>query len=349
MLEFLIQKKLPFAIWSLPGEREWHGIAQDDTEVDELDLSEINNAEGFIVAPFESLGSIKLIRSDIEFNSKNFSLETESEENDQSFKIMKANNELFIIDRDSYLKSCANMINCIGNGKVEKAVLSKVKAIPFDNNKLIRFFKALIREHQNALVFIYSTGNEVWIGASPEVFIEVRKNSFKTIALAGSKPANDNSDWGKKELEEQQYVSRFIEGKLINAGLRFKQSDLTTIIAGPIAHLQTIFTGRIENKQLPDLIQQLHPTPAVCGVPKEEALDLIRKIENHHRGDYTGYIGPVKRGEMSLFVNLRSAMLTNEKMYLFLGGGITAGSIPEKEWEETELKAKTLLNCYKNC
>jgi isochorismate synthase len=97
------------------------------------------------------------------------------------------------------------------------------------------------------------------------------------------------------------------------------------------------------------LLIKLHPTPAVCGIPKENAKEMIREFEKHRRGDYTGYFGPVKTGDVSLFVNLRSAFVNNNKMFLFIGGGITADSKPEKEWDETELKAKTLLNCYKNC
>ena len=349
MLQFLLQKKLPFAIWSLPGEQKWQGIAQDDLEVDQIDLYDIGKAEGFVVAPFESKGVVSIIRADIEFESKNFSLEFETEEKNQDLKIESIKEEPFIIDKESYIESCENLIESIKKGKAEKAVLSRVMLIPFDADKLIRFFTSLIKKHQQAMVFMYSTGDGVWVGASPEVLIEIKNNRFTTMALAGSKSVKDESDWGNKELEEQQYVSRFIQQKLKEVNVSYKQSDLTTIMAGPVAHLQTIFTGKIKSKQLSEMIEQLHPTPAVCGIPKEKALDLIKETESHFRYDYTGYIGPVNGGDVSLFVNLRSALISNEKMYLFIGGGITAGSVPEKEWEETELKAETLLNCYKNC
>lgn len=349
MLEFLLQKNLPFAIWSFPGERQWQGIAQDDQEVEHLDLIDIGKAEGFVVAPFESKDGISLIRADINFNSKNFSLESESEENTHDLNLETIIKEPFAIDKNSYIESCKNLIESIKKGEAEKVVLSRVKSKAFDTDKLIRFFKALIKEQQKAMVFMYSTGNGVWVGASPEVLIEIKKDRFKTMALAGSKSVDDDSDWGDKELDEQLYVTRFIQQKLNNAGIVYVESELKTIAAGPVAHLQTIFTGKIKNKQLPELIAQLHPTPAVCGIPKEKALELIRESESHLRGDYTGYIGPVKKGDLSLFVNLRSALLTSKKMHLFIGGGITSGSNPEKEWDETELKAETLLKCYKNC
>ena len=349
MLQFLIQKNLAFAIWSLPGEKKWQGIAQNDQEVDKLDLNNIGKAKGFVVAPFEPMDRISLIRADIEFDSKNFSLEIELEENIQDFIIETVIEGPFTIDRDSYIESCENLIESIKKGQAEKVVLSRVMSIPFDADKLVRFFTSLIREHQKAMVFMYSTGNGIWVGDTPEVFIEIKNNRFTTMALAGSKPVNDDSDWGNKELEEQDYVSRFIQQKLKDANVSFKKSDFTTISAGPVAHLQRVFTGKIKSNQLSDLMEQLHPTPAVCGIPKEKALDLIKETESHLRDDYTGYIGPVNGSNVSLFVNLRSALLTNKKMNLFIGGGITAASIPKKEWEETELKAKTLLNCYKNC
>jgi isochorismate synthase len=142
---------------------------------------------------------------------------------------------------------------------------------------------------------------------------------------------------------------QYIQQNLRESNIGFKQSELKTIAAGPVAHLQSIFTGTIEPNKISDIIKKLHPTPAVCGIPKEISKTLIQHTEKHIRGDYTGFFGPVNNGDINLFVNLRSALVTRDKMYLFIGGGLTSDSLPEKEWKETGLKAKTLLNCYKNC
>ena len=349
MLHFLLQKKLPFAIWSLPGSQKWQGIAQNDSEVEKLDLKGIYTANGFIVAPFKSKDKVNLIRPDIEFNSDNFSLEIEIEELETKPILTSPSEIPFIIEKAAYLESCSQLISTMKRGEAKKIVLSRVMAVSFDPDKLIRFYNALVEEHKNAMVFVYSTGDGIWIGASPEVFMETKNNRFKTVALAGSKPATDHSAWGQKEVDEQDYVTQYIKQKLRETGVVFDQSDLTTVSAGPVAHLQTEFTGKIDRDQLPIMIKKTHPTPAVCGIPKGNAMDLILEIEKHNRGDYTGFLGPVNRDDLQLFVNLRSALVTQNLLYLFIGGGITADSVPEKEWEETGLKAKTLIDCYKNC
>lgn len=349
MIQFLLQKKLAFAIWSLPGEKGWNGIAQNDNETEKLNLNEIHNANGFVVAPFETEEEVTLIRPDVVFDSKNFSIGNDWEDEQSNGLLYPDNNDCFIIDKTNYIKDCTQLIARIKKGEAAKVILSRISEKPFDSEKLLRFFESLLIKYKNAMVFLYSTGNKVWIGASPEVLIDVNRNRFKTMALAGSKPTDDRSDWGQKELDEQHYVTTYIRQQLYNSGLVFEQSKLKTIFAGPVAHLQTVFSGVIEPNKIGNTIKNLHPTPAVCGIPKANAREIIRITEKHERLDYTGYIGPVNQGNINLYVNLRSALLTAEKMFLFIGGGVTSDSIPKKEWEETGLKAKTLLDCYKNC
>jgi isochorismate synthase len=349
LLQFLLQKKLAFAIWSLPGELSWQGIAQNNNDINIIDLKDIYSAKGFIVAPFEINDGMSLIRPDIEFDSKNFSLENDSEDDTEQLFLDSEVKDITIIDKNGYLDSCEQLISRIKQGEADKVILSRVIAVPFDANKIIRFFKTLVNELKDAMVFIYSIGNEIWIGASPEIFIEIKNNQFKTVALAGSKHSDDDNAWGQKEIEEQNYVVRYVQHQLNDSGIAYNESELKTVKAGPVAHLQTIFNGKIEEAQIPIVIDKLHPTPAVCGIPKEHSKAMILETEKHFRGDYTGFIGPVNKGDMNLFVNLRSAIVTQDQMYLFVGGGLTSDSIPEKEWKETGLKALTLLNCYKNC
>jgi isochorismate synthase len=106
----------------------------------------------------------------------------------------------------------------------------------------------------------------------------------------------------------------------------------------------TEFIGELNNTNFYNLLNELHPTPAVCGIPLKEAQRIIDMTEEHERLDYTGFLGPVSPSKSHVFVNLRSAMIINQNIFLFLGGGITEGSIPEEEWKETELKANTLLD-----
>jgi isochorismate synthase len=91
------------------------------------------------------------------------------------------------------------------------------------------------------------------------------------------------------------------------------------------------------------MLNLLHPTSAVCGTPKEAALAWILQTEKHERELYSGYLGPINlASETHLFVNLRTVKIRGENAYYFAGCGITEDSIPEKEWQETQMKCQTL-------
>jgi len=94
-----------------------------------------------------------------------------------------------------------------------------------------------------------------------------------------------------------------------------------------------------------EFITNLHPTPAVCGLPKDKSLELILQTEKHNREYYAGYCGPINyQNKTDLFVNLRCMKILEDQLALFVGGGLTKDSVPTKEWDETVLKAKTLLS-----
>jgi isochorismate synthase len=121
-----------------------------------------------------------------------------------------------------------------------------------------------------------------------------------------------------------------------------------TIAAGSVVHLQTTFRARLpeaERRQLANhMLSRLHPTSAVCGMPRADALSFIRQHEGYARRFYSGYLGPVNLDSRSyLYVNLRCTQLLDSGANLYVGAGITADSVPTNEWRETELKAQTIL------
>jgi isochorismate synthase len=120
-----------------------------------------------------------------------------------------------------------------------------------------------------------------------------------------------------------------------------------TVKAGNVVHLKTRYNLSLDQikGKIGKLITDLHPTPAVCGLPRNKAYELIRKVEKYDRSFYTGFLGPWGlNSESRLFVNLRCAELKKEKLLLYIGGGLTAESDPEAEWEETIRKSQTLLS-----
>ena len=209
-------------------------------------------------------------------------------------------------------------------------------------------FAELSRRHPNAFVFCFSTPlTGCWIGASPELLLEASGNGVKTMALAGTRAAGESGEWDCKNLEEQQMVTDFISETLSGNGLDISISPLYTRNAGKVEHLCTDISASSHEPMTTDRIQsilhQLSPTPALCGTPRDVALDTIRQTERFDRGCYGGFCGPFRSpADFSLFVTLRCCCIEMEKILHLCRGGITLRSNTEAEWQETEAKASTI-------
>jgi isochorismate synthase len=256
----------------------------------------------------------------------------------------------FVIDEPTYLAQAADFIQEIATQKLSKAVFSRIKAIDFDGEKALDLFNKLCEAYPSA--FVYFVSSELfgtWVGATPETLLEVNVSNFKTMSLAGTKKASDETPWREKETMEQAYVTDFIINELRELNVaEIAQNGPYTFTAGPVKHLRTDVSFSSTELNGLKIAQVLHPTPAVSGLPRKEALKLISSTEKHDRGFYTGCIGWVEEGKSRLFVNLRCCQLQEQKAYLYLGGGFTIDSKPNEEWEETENKSKTLLNILQN-
>ena len=164
------------------------------------------------------------------------------------------------------------------------------------------------------------------------------------MSLAGTLPVDE--EWSEKEIEEQKPVTNYISEilkKYVTLS-EVEESETYNHISGNIKHLRTDFTAKIEDNRLEELIEELHPTPAVCGIPKEFCKEKIIEIEQYNREFYAGYIKIETEEEIYYFVNLRCAKIYKNQVIAFAGGGITALSSPEKEWRETELKSQAILH-----
>ena len=156
--------------------------------------------------------------------------------------------------------------------------------------------------------------------------------------------------WNQKEIEEQAMVSRYIIEQFKIIRLReFIETGPRSVRAGNMIHLKTEYTVDLKKVHFPELgtimLNLLHPTSAVCGMPKFSSLRFITANEHLNREFYSGYLGPVNMKGMSrLYVNLRCMQILRTRAVLYAGAGITHDSIPEKEWEETALKCQTLLD-----
>lgn len=243
-----------------------------------------------------------------------------------------------------------NYVQLVNKGKEEiaagsftKVVLSRQKEIAFNSSKTIETFAALCKKYPAAFVHLSSTSFGTWMGATPELLYSKKNGQGKTVSLAGTKKKEEEG-WGEKEVEEQDIVTRFILSGLKPFVKNIRLSKQNTVQIGPIAHIKKEIVFEHEGNDK-DIIEMLHPTPAVCGMPKEHSREFILENEAYDRKLYTGFIGPMEStNACSLFVNLRCMQVFENKAHLYLGAGITKDSEAEAEFEETENKSKVLLS-----
>jgi len=208
--------------------------------------------------------------------------------------------------------------------------------------------------------FVSTPESGSWIGATPELLVSVEnKSTFRTIALAGTQVYQAGVNlktvaWTQKDIEEQALVERYIISCFKKIRLReFEEHGPKTVVAGNLLHLKSEFKVDMQATNFPQLgsvmLQLLHPTSAVCGVPLDTSMEFLDKHEKYDRQYYAGYLGPVNfNNDTNIFVNLRCAQLLEDKAVLYAGAGVTIDSTPEHEWNETEMKMNTLLKIIVN-
>ncbi len=259
-------------------------------------------------------------------------------------------------DGDSDKKSFVNIvekgIRKINRNEVSKVVLARTKTIDFTKSiDYAKIYKNLCHQNRNAFVTMVAIPNNgIWIGASPELLLEKTVNgSVRSTALAGTRRKTTIvSPWGEKELNEQLMVSTFIEAILEKSGIqKYKKNGPQTRSAGAMEHIQTEFIFSMDNEQLLDfniIAQELHHSPAICGDPKQTTFDFIVDNEPFNRDYFCGFLGPVNTTKFSkLFINIRCIQFWQKTGVLYAGAGITSDSIPNDEWDETNLKCDTIL------
>ena len=254
----------------------------------------------------------------------------------------------YVYTTREYLLQAHSFLNGMHQMRLKKAVFSRVKSYSFPLEKGYQLFNLLCETYPKACVyFVSSELLGTWVGASPEILLESHGDYLFTMALAGTKRlAQKDEPWGVKEKVEQELVTQFIEEKLQLANV--KDVEIIgpyDVEAGPVVHLRTDISGTLSQNKIINLIQQLHPTPAVSGLPRDLSLNLIASVESHDRFLYSGVVGYISQNQTKLYVNLRCAQLQQELAYLYLGGGYTPDSLPELELDETENKSKTLIAC----
>ncbi|NOY37090.1 MAG: hypothetical protein GXO83_05900 [Chlorobi bacterium] len=354
MIRKLLRSGKPFAIYNLPGECVSENIVQADKFPAQVILPDHSLSSGFYFMPFSDSKTIHgyRIRPDFVFTGDQVPEDLnlfENETSDYGWNDV----QIPVFTKDEYLKKILQIKKAIQNGTVEKVVLSRPVRIPlpvdFDPEG---FYKAIQKSFPDLFsFFVHIPGVVSWAGATPELLAGKENQSLILSALAGTQSGLNRGDrvsWPDKEQYEHALVGQHILEMVRESGFPVpEQTKTETIWSGSLAHLRTIYRIPFPRGKgvFEKLICRLHPTPAVGGYPKQVALAMIRLVEGYDRGYYSGFLGPWNIGKTSeLFVNLRSVQITGTSLIIYAGGGITAGSDPEMEWEETEQKAQAMLS-----
>jgi len=347
----------PFVLYRKPLETTVTALFQQD---DHLNYVADFTEQGFVFAPFDSSDKIVLLQIDEK-------IVAECEREEIHGTAYEMGTEIDHSQKEAHIRLVQKALEEIQNGTFKKVVISRKLAV-VTQKSAFALFKELLANYSAAFCYLwYHPKVGLWLGATPEILLRTENKQLQTMSLAGTQKyvGIDNPIWEKKELEEQALVTHYIFEALKAEVDQLKISETSSVRAGNLFHLRTSVSGIMKKNTIQAIVNALHPTPAVCGLPKKATKEFILKNENYDRAYYTGFLGELNFKEQtlrsgnarnqenqvyksikkttSLYVNLRCMELKGVNAFIYVGGGITQDSDPLKEWEETVAKSTTML------
>lgn len=335
--------KLPFVIFAKPDSENVIGVFQNNDALFEIDNFSEN---GFAFVSFDGGSKYIIPKNESEVIVEQIIINDIFEEKNIDLNYSQTDKLIF-----------ENLINkgikAIQNKQFDKVVLSRKETLQIQNFDFEQVFSKLLQFYSNTFrYFFYHPKIGFWIGATPEQFLQVSENVIKTVSFAGTQSyqASETYIWPKKEQQEQQFVTDFILENLQDCTSSITFTKPYTFRAGSIVHIKTDIEAKLNSKSdFQSIINKMHPTPAVCGLPKNSTKEFILNHENYDRTFYTGFLGELNLNfetstteKSDLFVNLRCINIEDNFVNIYVGCGITKDSIPENEFFETINKSKTM-------
>ena len=341
-----------FAIYRLPHQQQCVLVDQIGGLPRELpSCAELCGCEGFVMAPFAPSADcpILLLRPDRVYtfacaDHVKALIPVDSVEN------IESQIEPQPFSHADYQVDFANFHEHLVNGEFSKLVLSRsvdIKRKP--GLTAISLFAEACRRYPRVMVALVSTPQAgTWLTATPELLLEGEQGEYRTIALAGTMGLWGTTLWSEKNKSEQLYVASYIEDCIGKFSDCCTMKGPYTVAAGDVRHLRTDFAFSLsDNQRIGDFLAALHPTPAVCGLPKQESMQFILDNESVPRRYYSGFMGPLGiEATAHLYVSLRCMEICGNEYRLHAGGGLLADSEEEAEWNETESKMQTIRRCF---
>lgn len=330
-----------FAMYRLPYAAAAYRI--DDMADEPLTLmsaSELDDVKGFVMAPFVVSADAPIIV--IRGEAKRIDLPVEN-------VLIKGVEHA---DREAYAKDFEAFHSAIVSGQFSKLVLSRCSEVVADKPFAVeKLFSEACHRYPRMMIALVSSGIAgTWLMATPEILIAADGDKWRTMALAGTMPYQGSLDcrWSQKNIAEQKFVADYISQCLQPFVMDMEVSEPYTVRAGNVVHLRSDFSFCFNKdaacgRGIGNVVEALHPTPAVCGLPKQEAMDFILDNETGDRRYYSGYFGPWNiAGESSLFVSLRCMEISGCHCFMHAGGGLLADSVEQSEWNETVIKMEAM-------
>ncbi len=334
----------PFALYRLPGEVTATRITARNA-ASLSSCSQLDGQSGFVIAPFIPSSHEPIILIEPEEVSEY----VPCSDNGLSIPYQEAD---AAAEREAYAQAFALFHHRLTEGAFRKVVLARKKSLTLgaEVEALRLFDRACALYPQQMIVLVSAHGCGTWLMATPEILLQGRGQLWHTMALAGTmKAGQERMGWSEKNIQEQRLVSSYISDCLQRHAHHIHLSGPTTAQAGHLLHLRSDFSFQLHsNAHVGQLLHDLYPTPAVCGIPKDATRHFIAQHEPEPRHYYSGFMGPMNinaSGDTDLYVSLRCMALNGRHCTLYAGGGLITSSDEQQEWDETEAKMRTMLRC----
>lgn len=328
---------MDYAFYHLPGAPDYH-IVKGEARYFHA-LPDLDGISGFVMAPFRLDGDhpVVVIPSD-----------SVAVRHLPKQMVMAPLQWSEMNSHSVYRNDFAVLHDLLDKKILDKVVLARrsdIKVSGWTGTPRQLFQKACWLYPRQATVLVCASKTGSWLMSTPELLLGCDGDRWQTMALAGTLTPDMARQWSVKDRREQDLVAQYISDTLEPLAEDVKKGNTNAVRAGSLYHLRTDFTFRLrDGVSVGSLVEALHPTPAVCGLPKDRAMGAIARHESIDRRYYSGFCGPWNiGGESRLYVSLRCMEMRDRKNFsLYAGGGLLEESEEQKEWKETEAKMQTM-------
>ena len=258
---------------------------------------------------------------------------------------------------ENFLRAVKKIKEYIFNGDTMQVVLSQRLSQSFKSNPL-SLYRTLRNLNPSPYMYFYNMDDHYVVGASPEILVTLEGDKVTVRPIAGTRPRGKDEDEDealeKDLLEDPKEIAEHVQLMDLGRNDIGRVSETSSVKVtdhmiierySHVMHIVSNVEGKLKGKlSAMDVLKATFPAGTVSGAPKVRAMEIINELESSKRGVYSGAVGYVGfDGDMNVAIAIRTAVIKNQTLFVQAGAGIVSDSIPKKEWEETQNKAKAIL------